>query len=192
MNVIETQVTGCLILEPKVWGDERGFFMETYRNNSYAELGIPDRLVQDNLSFSRRGVLRGLHIQHPSAQGKLVQVFAGEVFDVAVDVRRGSPSFGQWVGVTLSGENKRQLWVPPGFAHGFLVTGETALFAYKCSDYYRPETEFAVRWNDPAIGIQWPLELIPLGRPELSKKDNEAAMLADIAADRLPAYEDYT
>jgi dTDP-4-dehydrorhamnose 3,5-epimerase len=191
MNVIATQIPGCLILEPKVWGDERGFFLETYRSNRYADLGIPERLVQDNLSRSRQGVLRGLHIQHPSAQGKLVQVFAGEVFDVAVDVRRGSATFGHWVGVFLSGENKRQFWVPAGFAHGFLVTAETALFAYKCSDYYSPETEFSVRWDDPALGIRWPLERIPGGAPELSKKDTEAVALADIAPDRLPAYEDY-
>lgn len=190
MNVIETQIPGCVLLEPTVWGDERGFFLETYRSNRYAELGIPERLVQDNLSFSRQGILRGLHIQHPNAQGKLVQVFAGEVFDVAVDVRRGSPTFGHWVGVTLSGENKRQFWVPPGFAHGFLVTGESALFAYKCSDYYRPEAEFGVRWDDPAIGIQWPLGQLPAGAPELSKKDNEAALLQDLV-ERLPAYEDY-
>jgi dTDP-4-dehydrorhamnose 3,5-epimerase len=187
MKVIETAIPGVVIIEPKVWGDERGFFLETYRSNRYAELGIPDRLVQDNQSFSRRGVLRGLHIQHPHAQGKLVQVFTGEVFDVAVDVRRGSPSFGKWVGVTLSGENKRQLWVPPGFAHGFLVTSETALFVYKCSDYYHQETELSVRWDDPAIGIDWPLD----GAPELSNKDNEAAILAEIPADRLPAIEDY-
>jgi dTDP-4-dehydrorhamnose 3,5-epimerase len=192
VNVIETHIPGCLILEPKVWGDERGFFLETFRGNRYAELGIPERLIQDNVSFSRQGILRGLHLQHPFAQGKLVQVFVGEVFDVAVDLRRDSPTFGQWVGVTLSGENKRQFWVPPGFAHGFLVTGETALFAYKCSDYYHPETEFAIRWDDPRIGIEWPLERIPGRAPELSNKDNQAALIESIAADRLPAYEDYT
>lgn len=187
MNRVETRIPGVLIIEPKVWGDERGYFLETYRSNRYAELGIPERLVQDNQSYSRRGVLRGLHVQHPFAQGKLVQVYVGEVFDVAVDVRRGSPSFGQWVGVTLSGENRRQLWVPAGFAHGFLVTSETALFTYKCSDYYHPETEFSVRWDDPAIGIEWPLD----GQPELSAKDIDAAALADIPTDRLPGYEDY-
>ena len=191
MNVIETRIPGCLILEPRVWGDERGFFLETFRSNRYAELGIPERLPQDNLSFSRQGVLRGLHLQHPFGQGKLVQVFVGEVYDVAVDVRRGSPNFGQWVGVTLSGENKRQFWVPPGFAHGFLVTGETALFAYKCSDYYHPETEFAIRWDDPRIGIEWPLERISGEAPELSNKDKQAARLESVPADRLPAYEDY-
>jgi dTDP-4-dehydrorhamnose 3,5-epimerase len=190
MNVIATAIPGALIIEPKVWGDERGFFLETYRAVRYAELGITDPLVQDNLSLSRRGVLRGLHCQHPGAQGKLVQVLAGEVFDVAVDVRRGSPTFGQWVGVILSAENKRQFWVPPGFAHGFLVTSETALFAYKCSDYYRPETEFSVRWDDPALAIGWPLYAGTM--PELSRKDLEAPCLSEIPADRLPAFEDYS
>lgn len=189
MNVIETSLPGALIIEPKVWGDARGFFMETYRAGLYAELGIPGPLVQDNLSFSRRGVLRGLHCQHPQAQGKLVQVLIGEVWDVAVDVRRGSPTFGHWLGVTLSAENQRQFWVPAGFAHGFLVTSETALFAYKCSDYYHPETEFSVRWDDPAIGIEWPLS--GQGAPELSNKDKSAPCLSDVPCDRLPAIEDY-
>lgn len=188
MNVIETRLPGAVIIEPKVFGDERGYFLETYRSDRYAELGIPGHLVQDNQSFSRRGVLRGLHIQHPFAQGKLVQVLVGEVFDVAVDLRKGSPVFGQWVGVSLSSENKRQLWVPPGFAHGFLVTSDHALFVYKCSDYYHPENEFSVRWDDPAIGIDWPLE----GAAELSKKDQQAGFLADIPANRLPAFEDYS
>ena len=189
MNVIATSLPGALIIEPKVWGDERGYFLETYRAERYAALGIPAPLVQDNLSLSRRGILRGLHCQHPKAQGKLVQVLTGEVFDVAVDVRRGSPTFGHWVGVTLSAENKRQFWVPVGFAHGFLVTSETALFAYKCSDYYHPENEFSVRWDDPAIGIDWPL--IDRTPPELSNKDNTAPCLSDLPADRLPAREDY-
>jgi dTDP-4-dehydrorhamnose 3,5-epimerase len=187
MKVIETRLPGALVIEPKVFGDERGYFLETYRSDRYAELGIPERLVQDNQSFSRRGVLRGLHIQHPFGQGKLVQVLLGEVFDVAVDVRKGSPAFGQWFGVTLSSENKRQFWVPPGFAHGFLVTSDNALFVYKCSDYYHPENELSVRWDDPAIGIDWPLE----GVPELSNKDQQATILADIPAHRLPAIEDY-
>ena len=189
MKVIATSIPGALIIEPKVWGDERGFFLETYRGNRYAQFGIPASLPQDNLSFSRRGVLRGLHCQHPRAQGKLVQVFAGEVYDVAVDVRRGSPTFGRWVAVTLSAANQRQLWVPPGFAHGFLVTSETALFGYKCSDYYHPETEFSVRWDDPAIGIEWPLAGQP--SPELSQKDQAAPRLSDIPVERLPAIEDY-
>jgi len=187
MRILETEVPGVLILEPKVWGDDRGFFMETYRANAYADLGIPAPLVQDNLSFSRKGVLRGLHVQHPHAQGKLVQVLAGEVFDVAVDIRRGSPTFGCWVGVTLSGENRRQLWIPPGFAHGFLVTGDTALFIYKNTDYYSPATEFSLRWDDPEIGIDWPLNG---ATPELSQKDAGAALLSDIPPERLPGYED--
>lgn len=185
MKVIETKIPGVLILEPKIFGDERGFFMETYRCEGYAGLGIPVGLVQDNLSYSRHGVLRGLHVQHPYAQGKLVQVFAGEVFDVAVDIRLGSPTYGQWVGELLSGENKRQFWVPPGFAHGFYVTGEDALFAYKCSDYYHPETELSVRWDDPEIGIEWPLD----GPPELSPKDSDALRLKDVPVERLPPYE---
>jgi len=187
MKVIETDLAGVLILEPRVFGDARGYFMETYRANVYGELGIPP-LVQDNLSYSRRGVLRGLHIQHPRAQGKLVQVLAGEVFDVAVDLRRGSPQFGRWAGVTLSGENRRQFWIPPGFAHGFLVTGEEALFVYKNTDYYSPETEFSLRWDDPAIGIDWPLNGLT---PEVSQKDGAALALSEIASERLPTLEDY-
>lgn len=183
VTVIETAIPGVLILEPQVWGDERGYFLETYRANDYAACGIPP-LVQDNQSFSRRGVLRGLHVQHPHAQGKLVQVLAGEVFDVAVDIRRGSPHFSQWVGVTLSGENKRQFWIPPGFAHGFLVTGEQALFVYKNTEYYSPATEFSVRWDDPDLGIDWPLNGLT---PELSAKDRDAACLCAIPLDRLPS-----
>jgi dTDP-4-dehydrorhamnose 3,5-epimerase len=185
VKVIETEIPGVLLLEPKVFGDERGFFMETYRREGYADLGIPVGLVQDNLSYSRHGVLRGLHVQHPHVQGKLVQVFSGEVFDVAVDIRRESPTFGHWVGAILSGQNKRQFWVPPGFAHGFCVTGQDALFAYKCSDYYHPETELSIRWDDPDIGVEWPLD----GPPELSRKDVEALRLKDVPTERLPSYE---
>lgn len=185
MKVIETEIPGVLILEPKVFGDTRGFFLETYHLERYAKCGVSGNLVQDNLSHSRRGVLRGLHVQHPHAQGKLVQVFVGEVFDVAVDIRQHAPTFGRWVGVTLSGENKRQLWIPPGFAHGFCVTSETALFGYKCSDFYHPGSELSVRWDDPDIGIQWPLD----GVPELSAKDADAALLRDIPAERLPVFQ---
>ncbi len=185
MKVIETEISGVLIIEPKVFGDSRGFFMETYQSERYAHFGIPENLVQDNLSRSRLGVLRGLHVQHPHAQGKLVQVFSGEVFDVAVDIRRGSPTFGRWAGVRLSGENKRQLWIPPGFAHGFCVTSDDALFGYKCSDFYNPGSELSVRWNDPEIGIRWPID----GEPDLSPKDFDAALLRDIPPDRLPLYE---
>ena len=186
MNVIATEIPDVLILEPRVFGDNRGYFMEIYQRDRYAEQGIPANLVQDNLSYSRRGVLRGLHLQWPHPQGKLVQVFSGEVFDVAVDIRRGSPTFGRWVGALLSGDNKRQLWVPPGFAHGFCVTSDDALFAYKCSDFYHPETERSVRWDDPDIGILWPLE----GEPDLSPKDVGAALLRDIPVDGLPVYEE--
>ncbi len=185
MKVIETAIPGVLIIEPKTFGDARGFFMETYQRERYAEQGIPRDLVQDNLSYSRQGVLRGLHVQHPYAQGKLVQVFSGEVFDVAVDIRRGSPTVGHWVGVYLSGENKRQFWVPAGFAHGFYVTGEDALFAYKCSDYYHPETDLSIRWDDPDIGIEWPLD----GPPELSPKGPGRLLLKEVPAERLPPYE---
>lgn len=182
MNVIETAIPGVLIIEPKVWGDERGYFLETYRANRYTEIGIPAPFVQDNQSFSRKGVLRGLHVQHPNAQGKLIQVLAGEVFDVAVDIRRSSPTFGNWVGVTLSGENKRQFWIPAGFAHGFLVTGNHALFMYKNTAYYSPEHELSIRWDDPELGIDWPVT----GTPELSMKDRDAACLKEIPLARLP------
>jgi dTDP-4-dehydrorhamnose 3,5-epimerase len=175
-----------LILEPKVFGDERGYFMETYRANATPSWASR-RPWSRTTSPSRAGACcEGLHIQHPHAQGKLVQVLDGEVFDVAVDVRRGSPTFGRWVGVSLSGENKRQLWIPPGFAHGFLVTSETALFVYKNTDYYSPETEFSVRWDDPDIGIDWPLD----GTPELSPRTRER-LSERHPTERLPAYEDY-
>jgi dTDP-4-dehydrorhamnose 3,5-epimerase len=183
MQVQTTALPGVLILEPRVFGDARGFFMETWHARRYAEAGLPEAFVQDNLSFSQRGVLRGLHYQNPQTQGKLVYVLQGEVFDVAVDIRVGSPTFGRWVGATLSAENRRQFWVPPGFAHGFCVTSETALFAYKCTDYYCPECEGSILWNDPAIGIEW-----PLGNPTLSAKDAAAPPLAQVGPDRLPAF----
>jgi len=186
VNVIETEIPGVLVLEPKVFGDARGWFMESWQVQRYAEHGIPERMVQDNQSYSRHGILRGLHVQFPHPQGKLVQVISGEVFDVAVDIRRGSPWFGRWVGVTLSGENHRQFWVPPGFAHGFVVTGPDAVFAYKCSDFYHPETEFSLRWDDPDVGIVWPLD----EEPQLNDKDRNASLLRDIPADRLPPYEE--
>ncbi|MGH8501270.1 MAG: dTDP-4-dehydrorhamnose 3,5-epimerase [Gammaproteobacteria bacterium] len=183
MNVIETPLPGVLIVEPKVAGDERGFFMESFQTRRYADAGIVGSFVQDNVSFSRYGVLRGLHFQHPHAQGKLVYVLQGEVFDVAVDIRQGSPAFGKWFGAALSADNKRQMWVPAGFAHGFCVTSEAALFAYKCTDYYQPDAENTVAWNDPGIAIDWPLE-----RPELSARDARALPLAEIPASRLPVY----
>lgn len=184
MNVMQTVLPGVLLLEPKVFGDERGFFMETWNQARYAEAGLPERFVQDNLSFSRKGVLRGLHFQNPNGQGKLVSVLQGEVFDVAVDIRLGSPTFGRAVSVVLSSDNKRQFFIPPGFAHGFCVTSETALFAYKCTEYYDPRSEGSVLWNDPALGIAW-----PVSSPELSAKDAAGIPLADFPHERLPAYE---
>jgi dTDP-4-dehydrorhamnose 3,5-epimerase len=184
MNVIQTKIPGVLIIEPRVFGDSRGFFMETWNQVRYADAGLAESFVQDNLSFSARGVLRGLHFQNPNAQGKLVYVLQGEVFDVAVDIRLGSPTFGQWVGVTLSAENKRQMYIAPGFAHGFCVTSEAALFAYKCTDWYNAQAEGSVLWNDPDLGIGW-----PVGEPELSPKDAQGMRLVDFPAERLPRYE---
>jgi dTDP-4-dehydrorhamnose 3,5-epimerase len=173
VNVITTHLPGVLVLEPKVFGDARGFFLETYREERYRELGIVGPFVQDNWSRSRKGILRGLHLQHPKGQGKLVMVTRGSVFDVAVDVRVGSPTFGQWYACELSEENKRQLWIPPGFAHGFCVTSDECDFVYKCTEAYAPECERSIQWNDPAIGIRWPLEA-----PLLSKKDEAAQPLS--------------
>ncbi|MBL8467103.1 dTDP-4-dehydrorhamnose 3,5-epimerase [Methyloversatilis discipulorum] len=169
MKVIETGIAGLLVLEPKVFGDARGFFMESFNARTFAEVtGLKDvDFVQDNHSRSGRGVLRGLHYQVRQPQGKLVRVTQGSVFDVAVDLRRSSPTFGQWYGVELSGENHRQFWVPAGFAHGFYVLSESADFLYKTTDYYAPEYERSLAWNDPTVGVQWPLA----GEPLLSAKD---------------------
>ena len=169
MKVIETDIPDVKIIEPDVFGDERGFFMETWNQNKFEELvtGKPTQFVQDNHSKSKKGILRGLHYQTENTQGKLVRVVSGEVFDVAVDIRKGSPTFGKWVGVYLSAENKRQLWIPEGFAHGFYVTSDEAEFVYKCTDYYNPSGEHTILWNDPEIGIEWPLIIEPL----LSEKD---------------------
>ena len=175
MKVTCTPLAGLLIIEPTVFGDERGFFLETWSRQRYQEIGINADFVQDNISLSRHGVLRGLHFQNPKAQGKLVHVLQGEVFDVAVDLRQDSPTFGQWHGTDLSGENKRQFWVPPGFAHGFCVTSETALFAYKCTELYAPQHEKAIRWDDPALAIDWPVK-----EPQVSAKDRLAPLLADL------------
>jgi dTDP-4-dehydrorhamnose 3,5-epimerase len=177
MNVIKTAIDGVLILEPKVFGDARGFFMESFNQKSFNEaVGHEVVFVQDNHSRSGKGVLRGLHYQlPPHAQGKLVRVTQGSVFDVAVDVRAGSATFGKWVGVELSGENRRQLWLPEGMAHGFLVTSESADFLYKTTDYYAPQAEGCVLWSDPAVGIEWPLEGT---RPLLAAKDAAAPSLA--------------
>ena len=184
MNVIQTKLPGAIIIEPQVFGDARGFFVETWNQARYAAVGLPLDFVQDNLSFSARGVLRGLHFQNPNTQGKLVYVLQGEVFDVAVDIRKGSPNFGQWVGVMLSSENKRQFYVPAGFAHGFCVTSETALFAYKCTDIYNPQAENGIIWNDPDIGIKW-----PVSNPILATKDQRNLRLRDIDCDKLPKFE---
>ena len=183
MNIIETKLPGVLVIEPKVFGDERGFFLETYNESRYKEAGIQELFVQDNLSFSRKGVLRGLHYQKPMEQGKLVQVIQGEVFDVAVDIRYGSPTFGQWVAETLSSENKKQFYVPPGFAHGFAVTSDTALFSYKCTDLYNPSGEKTILWKDDELGIPWPVDM-----PDLSEKDKQGQKLSALAEADLPIF----
>lgn len=175
MQVTPAAIPDVLIFEPKVFGDARGFFFESYNERAFAQsTGLRLNFVQDNHSRSARGVLRGLHYQIRQPQGKLVRVVRGSVFDVVVDLRRSSPTFGQWVGVELSEDNHRQLWVPPGFGHGFLVTSESADFLYKTTDYYAPEHERCILWNDPAIGIQWPVE----GAPQLSGKDQQGKLLA--------------
>ena len=175
MRAIPTAIPDVLIIEPKVFGDARGFFFESYNERAFAQAtGLKVNFVQDNHSRSAQDVLRGLHYQLRQPQGKLVRVVRGSVYDVAVDLRMSSPTFGRWVGVELSESNHRQLWVPPGFAHGFLVTSESADFLYKTTDYYAPEHERCVAWNDPAIGIQWPLE----GTPVLSGKDQQGQLLA--------------
>jgi len=184
MQVQKTSLAGVVVIEPKVFGDERGFFMETWNQARYTEMLGVENFVQDNLSFSKKGVLRGLHFQTINPQGKLVSVLQGEVFDVAVDIRVGSPTFGQWTSVLLSAENKKQFYVPPGFGHGFCVTSETALFAYKCTDIYNPKGEGCVLWNDPDLNIPWPADA-----PELSEKDNEGIKLADFPVENLPQYK---
>lgn len=171
MDIVQTAIPDVLLLQPKVFGDERGFFMETFRASSFADLGIEGPFVQDNHSASEKGVLRGLHYQIKQAQGKLVRVTSGEVYDVAVDMRRSSATYGQYVGEILSAENKRILWVPPGFAHGFLVLSEYAEFTYKCSDYYAPEHERSLRWDDETVGIEWPV--MPGIEFKLSDKDRK-------------------
>lgn len=169
MKVIDTKIPDVKIIEPTVFGDERGFFMETWQQKQFEELvtGKPTEFVQDNHSKSKKGILRGLHFQTENTQGKLVRVVSGEVFDVAVDVRKDSPTFGEWVGVYLSAENKRQLWVPEGFAHGFYVTSDEAEFVYKCTNYYDPSSEVSIKWDDKDIGVEWPLSEDPV----LSGKD---------------------
>lgn len=175
MNVIETSLPGVLILEPKVFGDARGFFLESWNKHTFAKLGLEADFVQDNHSRSARGVLRGLHYQVNEPQGKLVRVVSGSVFDVAVDLRKSSPHFGRWVGYELSAENQRMMWIPPGFAHGFLVLSGSADFLYKTTTYYAPQWDRGIRWDDPQIGVAWPLE----GTPVLSAKDQVQPLLKD-------------
>ena len=181
MEVVETELPGVLLIKPRVFGDARGFFVETFHSARYTGAGVARPFVQDNLSRSQKGVLRGLHLQNPFCQGKLVSVPYGEVFDAAVDVRVGSPTFGRWVGYTLSGENQHQLYVPPGFAHGFCALRDDTLFSYKCTDLYHPEAEVGVRWDDPDIGIVW-----PLAAPLVSAKDQTLPRLRDVPRERLP------
>jgi dTDP-4-dehydrorhamnose 3,5-epimerase len=183
MKASKTMLPGCLIVEPQVFGDSRGFFFEAWNAVEFSKIGVEAELRQSNISGSTRGVLRGLHYQWPNPQGKLVSVLEGEVYDVAVDIRRGSPHFGKWAAVVLSAENKRQLWIPEGFAHGFAVLSERALFSYMCTNVYDKVADAGVRWDDPAIGIDW-----PIGNPNLSDKDAKAPLLAEVAQDRLPVY----
>lgn len=184
MKTIETGLPGVLVIEPEIHEDSRGLFLETHHAERYAALGIRPAFVQDNHSRSRRGVLRGLHYQQPQPQGKLIQAVRGRVFDVAVDIRRGSPTFGRWAGIELSADNLRQIWIPPGFAHGFLTLSEVADLTYKCTGYYAPDCEYALRWDDPAIAIDWPDAGAP---PELSARDAAAPTLADATV--LPEFE---
>jgi dTDP-4-dehydrorhamnose 3,5-epimerase len=183
------KVTPCdglpevLVIEPRVFGDPRGHFLETYQAERYGDHGVPNGFVQDNISISTRGVLRGLHYQVGQPQGKLVCVLQGEVFDVAVDIRRGSPTFGRWVGMTLSSENYAQVYIPEGFAHGFCVLSETAVFHYKCTDYYAPKEERGIRWDDPTLAIEWPIAM-----PVLSGKDEAFPCLRDMPEEDLPVF----
>lgn len=184
MDVISAPLPGVLIITPRAFSDPRGSFFESWHRERYASAGIAEEFLQDNVSRSVRGVLRGLHFQHPEGQGKLVSVLEGEVFDVVVDVRRGSPHFGKSFEVQLGDSDHRQLYVPPGFAHGFQVLTASALFAYKCTRYYRPDAEHTVAWDDPALAIRW-----PIADAQLSEKDRKGTRLADLPADRLPSYQ---
>jgi dTDP-4-dehydrorhamnose 3,5-epimerase len=181
MKITRTGLPGVLVIEPDAFGDDRGWFLEAWSQRRYAEIGVPERFVQDSVSRSRRGTVRGLHMQHPWGQGKLVQVVHGSVYDVAVDVRAGSSTFGQWVGEILSAEDHRQIYIPPGFAHGFCVTSEAAVCMYKCTEVYHRETELGVAWNDPDLAIPWPVDA-----PVLSARDAGFPRLRDIPVDRLP------
>ncbi|MHC4722498.1 MAG: dTDP-4-dehydrorhamnose 3,5-epimerase [Planctomycetota bacterium] len=183
MKILKTKLPGVLIFEPDVFSDDRGFFLETWRKQRYYDAGISDSFVQDNVSVSQRGTLRGLHFQHPHAQGKLVQVLSGEVMDVAVDIRLDSPTFSQSVSAILSESNHKQVYIPPGFAHGFCVISDAAIFSYKCTDYYNASAEGGVAWNDPDLGIDWPID-----SPIISAKDVGYPRLKDISHDLLPHF----
>ncbi len=181
MKVVETDLPGCLVIEPKVYGDERGIFYETWNKDAFAGLGLDHEFKQANVSTSTHGVLRGLHYQWPKPQGKLVNVLEGEVYDVAVDIRQNSPTFKRWAAVILSGENKRQFWIPPGFAHGFVALSERVVFNYLCTETYDPECDAGLRWDDAELAIDW-----PVSKPVLSNKDAKAPFLCDISLDKLP------
>jgi dTDP-4-dehydrorhamnose 3,5-epimerase len=184
VRVLETDLPGCVVIEPQVFGDERGWFFESWNRERYAAHGLDLQFVQGNVSRSARGVLRGLHYQWPNPQGKLVSVLEGEVWDVAVDIRRGSPTFGRWTAAVLSADNKRQFWIPEGFAHGFVALSEHALFTYLCTAPYDREADAGIRWNDPALAIDW-----PVAEPALSPKDAGAPLLADVPEVRLPVWQ---
>ncbi len=184
METITTKLEGVVIVKPRVISDSRGYFLETFRQTRYADAGIDTLFVQDNLSFSSKDTIRGLHYQIKHPQAKLVQVITGHVFDVVVDIRVGSPRFGEWVGIHLTEENHHQLFIPGGFAHGFCVLSKTAHFVYKCSDYYAPDDEGGIRWSDPEIGIDWPVK-----DPIISPKDRDCSLLSDLKTDQLPRYE---
>ncbi|WZO99984.1 dTDP-4-dehydrorhamnose 3,5-epimerase [Isosphaeraceae bacterium EP7] len=184
MNIQKTELPGVVLIEPRIFRDDRGYFVETWQQERYAaEAGLPERFVQDNLSSSTKGVLRGLHYQHPRGQGKLVQVIQGEIFDVAVDIRVGSPTYLKWVGMQLTSADGRQAYIPPGFAHGFQVVSDTALVMYKCTDFYVPTDESSLAWDDPDVAISWPVD-----SPILSPKDADAPRAKDIAPGRVPRF----
>jgi dTDP-4-dehydrorhamnose 3,5-epimerase len=183
MKIIETDLPGCLIVEPQVFGDSRGYFYESFNRDKLAKAGLDLSFAQGNVSSSARGVLRGLHYQWPKPQGKFVSVIEGEVWDVAVDIRRGSPHFGRWTAAVLSGENKRHFWIPEGFAHGFAVLSEKAVFTYLCTQTYDAQADAGLRWDDPDLAIDW-----PISEPTLSAKDQVTPLLKDVAAERLPDY----
>ena len=184
MKAIPSELPGCLVLEPRVFEDARGYFYESFNRDKLAAAGLSPQFVQGNVSRSSQGVLRGLHFQNPKAQGKLVSVLEGEVWDVAVDVRRGSPTFGRWSGVVLNADNKRHFWIPEGYAHGFVTLSEQALFTYLCTDTYDPAADTGIRWDDPQLAIDW-----PVAAPLLSEKDAKLPLLADVAPERLPTFE---